>query len=104
MVRKRASIGRVFAQAIVFLLLCGIAAREFPELISLTDNATNDFTVTKTDHAASRVLLSPEISVRNSCTDSNAHLAEMLFSRATQVERIELVPSELSILHRILRT
>jgi hypothetical protein len=45
MVRKTASVGRVFGQVIVFLLLRGIVAGEMPELLKLTDNTTNDFTI-----------------------------------------------------------
>lgn len=45
MVRKTASVGKVFGQVIVFLLLRGIAAGEMPELLTLTDNTANDFTI-----------------------------------------------------------
>jgi hypothetical protein len=37
----------MFAQVIVFLLLCGIVGGEIPELLALTDNTTNDFTILK---------------------------------------------------------
>jgi hypothetical protein len=35
----------MFAEVIVFLLLCGIVGGEIPELLALTDNTTNDFTI-----------------------------------------------------------
>jgi hypothetical protein len=47
MIRKRASIGRMFAQVIVFLLLCGIVGGEIPEFLTLADNTTNDSTIRK---------------------------------------------------------
>ena len=53
MKRKRARIGRKFAQVIVFLLLCGIVGGEIPELLALTDNTTNDFTILKMNSAIS---------------------------------------------------
>jgi len=53
MKRKRARIGRKFGQVIVFLLLCGIVGGEIPELLALTDNTTNDFTILKMNSAIS---------------------------------------------------
>lgn len=43
----------MFAHVIVFLLLCGIVGGETPELLTLTDNCANDFTVRKTNPAIS---------------------------------------------------
>lgn len=40
-------LGKLSISAIAFLLLCGIVATELPELLTLTDNASNDFTVCK---------------------------------------------------------
>jgi hypothetical protein len=57
MVSKRARIGRVFAQAIVFLLLCGVVGGELPELLTLTDNTTNDFTIRTTTNSVISPLL-----------------------------------------------
>jgi len=59
MERKQTGIGKVIAQALILLLLCGIVGGEFPELLSLTDNASNDFTVSKkkpSSYALSRTL------------------------------------------------
>ena len=38
-------LGKLFISAIVFFLLSGIVATELPELLTLTDNASNDFTL-----------------------------------------------------------
>jgi hypothetical protein len=38
-------LGKLLISAIVFVLLCGIMATELPELLTLADNPTNDFTV-----------------------------------------------------------
>ena len=40
-------LGKLLTSAIVFLLLFGIVSTELPELLTLTDNASNDFTVCK---------------------------------------------------------
>jgi hypothetical protein len=57
MARKRTRIGKILVTAVVCLLLCAIVAGEFPELLSLTDNATNDFTVVRTNLSAFPVLV-----------------------------------------------
>jgi len=41
-------LGRLLFTFAVCLLLCGIVSVEIPELLSLTDNASNDFTIRKT--------------------------------------------------------
>ena len=53
MSRRRTRIVGIVAQVIVFLVLCGIVGGEFPELLSLTDNTSNDFTVRKTNPVVS---------------------------------------------------
>jgi hypothetical protein len=45
-VSERISIGKILARALLCLLLCGMFAGQLPELLSLTDNAKNDFSVT----------------------------------------------------------
>jgi hypothetical protein len=41
-------LGRLLFSFAVCLLLCGIVFAEIPELLSLTDNVSNDFTIRKT--------------------------------------------------------
>src|ERR1700740_1111435 len=39
--------GKILFPPIVGLLLCGLVASELPEILSLTDNTANDFTIRK---------------------------------------------------------
>lgn len=64
MVRKRASIGRMLANVIVGLRLCGIVCGEIPELLTLTGNATNDYTIRTTNSAISPLLREASTRVR----------------------------------------
>lgn len=44
---RRSSASKLLVPIIVGLLLCGVIAAELPELLSLTDNTSNDFTLRK---------------------------------------------------------
>src|SRR5215472_6354116 len=48
MPKHRSIFGRVVLCLLVCVLLCGIVSSELPELLSLTDNTSNDFTFRKT--------------------------------------------------------
>jgi hypothetical protein len=100
---KRIGIGKIFARALLFLLLCGIVAGEFPELLSLTDNTANDFTVRSAQSVVPPVRLNVTKNVR--IADKDFALAHnLLFSRLSPFEKAELVPSDVFILYSILRT
>jgi hypothetical protein len=43
--RTRMNLRRFLVPALVLLMLCGIFAAEFPELLTLTDSSRNDFTL-----------------------------------------------------------
>ena len=103
MVRKRISIGKILARALLCLLLCGIVAGELPELLSLTDNATNDFTVSGARSVVPPVRLNVSQNGRIADKDS-APASDFLFSRESPFEKAELVPSDVFILYSILRT
>jgi len=103
MVSKRISIGKILARALLCLLLCGIVAGEFPELLSLTDNATNDFTVRGARSVVPTVRLNTSKHVRIADRDS-VPASNLLFSRLSPFEKAELIPSDVFILHSILRT
>jgi len=47
MLAPRSVLGRLLFTLVVCLLLCGIVFAETPELLSLTDNTSNDFTIRK---------------------------------------------------------
>lgn len=104
MARRRTRTGGVVAQVIVFLLLCGIVGGEFPELLSLIDNTSNDFTVRKTNSMVS--FLPRDASRHDRVSDLEPTIAahDGTFSRFSPFEKAELVPSDVSILYSILRT
>jgi len=104
MLSKRISIGKIVAQAMILLLLCGIVAEEFPELLSLTDNTANDFTVRRIDPVVPPSLLVARRHVRQVDIGSNTYTPELQFLSARPFERTVLIPSGAFILHSILRT
>jgi hypothetical protein len=102
--RKRASIGRVFAQVIVFLLLSGIVCGEFPELLALTDNTTNDFTIRKINSLISPHVRKASRRVRAADVgELNITAHDILFQHLHPFERAPF-SSEALILGTVLRT
>jgi hypothetical protein len=101
MIRKRASTGRIVAQVIVFLLLCGIVGGEIPELLTLTDNCSNDFAVRKTNSAISSLLHGASKHVRAA---NGAPEIGISFSHFGPVEKAALVPSAALIPDTVVRT
>jgi hypothetical protein len=95
--------GKILARALLCLLLCGIFSGEFPELLSLTDNATNDFTISGARSVVPTVRLNACKNVRIVDKDS-APAPDFLFSRESPFKKAELVPSDVLILYSILRT
>jgi len=104
MARERIKIGKICTTALVFLLLCGIVAGEFPELLSLTDKTCNDFTIRGTNSAVSRVLRDVRRDVQTAETHHNAPAPHLLFSHLSPFENAVLFPKDLSIRHSVLRT
>jgi hypothetical protein len=101
---RRTRIGGIVAQVIVFLVLCGIVGGEFPELLSLADNTSNDFTVRKTNNVVSSLPRNASRHVRVSNSKPNIASNDGTFSRPSPVETAELVASGVSSLYSILRT
>jgi len=104
MIRKRASIGRMFPHVIVFLLLCGIVGGEFPELLALTDNTTNDFTIRKMNSVISPRLRNAGRHVRVAAVvEPNITTHDILFLHLHPFERAAF-SSDAFILGTVLRT
>src|SRR5580700_7280341 len=101
---ERIKIGKILLSALLFLLLCGIVGAEFPELLSLTDNTANDFTVCKAKTAVSQSLPDASRRVRITDVDSNVLTPSSILLRLSRLEKTPLFSSELSILHSVLRT
>lgn len=104
MARRRTHIGGILVPALAFLLLCGIVFAEFPELLSLTDNTANDFTIRKTDTFALPVHLYVDGHIRILDIDSKILVLNFHFSRLSPFEKTALVPTKLFILLSDLRT
>jgi hypothetical protein len=104
MARTRTNIGRILVSALVFLMLCGIVATEFPELLTLTDCTRNDFTLGRADS---------RVAILQRCPNTNARLADLglnipaitlPYSRFTPFERATLVSSDAVTFRFVLRT
>jgi hypothetical protein len=104
MVRNRIHLGKILVTAIAFLLLCGIVVGEFPELQSLTDNATNDFTIVRTRLTASPVLLHSNGRRPTAALNARIPAATLLFSRLSPLHEAATIPPKRSALYSVLRT
>lgn len=100
----RTKIRKILVASLLSILLCGIVASEFPELLSLTDNTANDFTVGKTNTERLHALSDARGPVRIADIDSSVPPVTLLHSRLIPPEKAAPVPSELFILHSVLRT
>jgi hypothetical protein len=100
----RTNIGKILLQGIVFLLLCGIFAGEVPELLTLVDNATNDFTVCRTASPTSSVPLVTRKHVQIPKSNPNMAAPELFFPFVTSFKKAAIVPSGAFVLHSLLRT
>jgi hypothetical protein len=99
----RIIIPRTFGIALVSLLLCAIVASELPELLSLTDNAANDFTMRSADLFVSAVLYRTE-NLQKAAKEFNNFMPGSLFGRPGTPEKTGFAPSLLFILYSVLRT
>ncbi len=99
----RTVIVRTLGIAFVSLLLCAILASELPELLSLTDNTANDFTMLSKDSLVLSVL-DCAINVPKPAIKFNISTQDSLFGRLGSPEKTELAPSHLFILYSDLRT
>jgi hypothetical protein len=104
MVRNRIHLGKILVTAIAFLLLCGIVVGEFPELQSLTDNATNDFTVVRTRLTASSVLLYSNARRPAAALHARIPADILLSSRLGPLHESATIPPKRSALYSVLRT
>ena len=103
MLTHPAILGRLLLPFGVCLLLCGIVSVEIPELLSLIDNTSNDFTISK---AGGRECMPPlSAAIHKSVLpdtmnfECGAHThGESTFAGA------ETIPSHLLVLHSELRT
>jgi hypothetical protein len=98
----RTTIRKILFTSLVALLLCGIVASEFPELLNITDNTSNDFTLRKTNTEGLRALADRPF--RFPDTNYTGPTPTSLHSRLSVFEKAAPLPSELFTLHSVLRT
>jgi hypothetical protein len=104
MARERTKFEKILVAAVICLLLCAIVAGEFPELLSLTDNTTNDFTVVRTKSMALHILV--HANSRRAVSETNAGIIATisLFSHLSPFQEAVPIPSRPSALYSVLRT
>ena len=94
---------KTLVTTIVSVLLCGIVAAELPELLSLTDNTSNDFTICKVNSSLLPIAHSVQ-NVQKAAIDLKDSSHNSLFLHLAPFVGAELIPALLFILHSILRT
>ena len=104
MASKQTDIGKIVATGAIVLLMCVIVLVQVPELVSLNEDTTNDFLIHRANAADLLVLPDPSKYLRIADIQSESPAPESVFSRLSQLEISALVPSELSILHSVIRT
>jgi len=102
---RRLRYGKSIASALVCLLLCGtIGAAEFPELLSLTDNTANAFTVRRVSSSVSTIQQSASAPSRLAALNSNVSASDLPFLRWSPFETETLASSDFVTTHSVLRT
>lgn len=104
MVRSQTKIGGIVAQVVMFLLLCGIVFGEFPELLSLIDNTSNDVVVRITASMAPSLPRGASKRDPVASLEANIPAHDSALWHLTPFEAAELVPSDVYLLYSILRT
>jgi hypothetical protein len=102
MLARRSILGRLLLSFAVCLLLCGIASAEIPELLSLTDNASNDFTISKAARLECNPPLGAAIHKSIPLDMKNFECGAHTHCASTFVDA-ETISSDLLVLHSVLR-
>jgi hypothetical protein len=80
---------RTLSIAFVSVLMCAIFASEMPELLSLTDNVANDYTLRRADSSVSPVLDNAR-KVQKPVLEFNFSTQDFIFWRVGSPEKKEL--------------
>jgi hypothetical protein len=104
MARPRTNFGKTFLVGVIVLLLCSVVVGELPELLTLTDNATNDFTVVGIKSLTSFSLLAATKNLRVSDMNSNTVSPALVFSHAEPFAKEAHTRSGYFVLDFVLRT
>jgi hypothetical protein len=85
----RTIFGRTLGIAIVSVLMCAIFASELPELLSLTDNVANDYSLRRADSSISPVLDSTR-KVQKPTLEFKLSTQDFFLGRVASPEKTEL--------------
>jgi hypothetical protein len=102
MASRRTPIRHILIPVMVFLVLSGIVVAEFPEILRLTEDTTNDYTIRRTNTLVLPAFLDAKKSAGLAEVDSAAASNSPL-SRPSSLDNAALVPSKLFLLHSDLR-
>lgn len=86
---SRTIIVKALGIALFSVVLCAIFASELPELLSLTNNTANDFTMCSADSSASLVVRNPK-NVRKPAVEFNNSTQASLLENMGAPEKTEL--------------
>ena len=98
----RSIFGRAVFYSLVCVLLCGIVSSELPELLLLTDNTSNDFTFRTADGQECTSTLSAAVH-RSVALDTKNSECGPCTNCAPTLLAAETIPSDLFVLHSVLR-
>ena len=104
MSRVPLKLGRLLIPALLCLLLFGILSAELPELLSLTDNTANDFTVRNSNISVSRAHSHPRRPVRIADINSSTSASAPPIWSLRPAETAASLGTCFLILHPVLRT
>jgi len=104
MTRARSHDGKIVVLVLVVLMLCVIVTVELPELLTLVDNTSNDFTVRKINTADSFVLQVVSNHPQSAFIEFCSSAPELPFSHLNPFEKARPVSSRLFVLYSDLRT
>ena len=100
---RRPGSSKILVPIIVGLLLCGLVTAELPELLSLTDNTSNDFTVRKAS-APQSTANACAASYNSSRLNTKGFVHNQQVSRIAAFDNVKPASSSLFILLCTLRT
>jgi len=101
--RRRSLQSRILFCTVIGMLLCSVFATEIPELLSLTDSTSNDFTVRDAAARVSSVHTSTQAGTSNAFDLNNFVDAPGLLNSLAH-ENTTPVSADLQYLHSVLRT
>jgi hypothetical protein len=104
MQHNRSRYRKIIVPVLVILMLCIVVTLEFPELLTLTDNTSNDFAVRRTNTSDQLVLQVSSRHQRSTDVEFYSSAPEVALSHVCSFEKVPQSLSKLFILLSDLRT